>query len=166
MRNYIDSFLAYMKIERIASPLTIYDYNKELIRFFDFLSLRNILDINLISTRIVRQYFYHAKEKRGLGPSTISKIIAIIKSFFNYLEEEDITVKNPTRKIRVPKKIQLNDCQEGKIEVDELIELGKKFLLNLSSLWININNNSKRKFQDALFLYPYLVVVQILCLLI
>ncbi|GAH46518.1 unnamed protein product, partial [marine sediment metagenome] len=29
MRNYIDSFLAYMKIERIASTLTIYDYNKE-----------------------------------------------------------------------------------------------------------------------------------------
>ena len=48
MRNYIDSFLAYMKIERIASSLTIYDYDKELIRFFDFLSLRNILDINLI----------------------------------------------------------------------------------------------------------------------
>ena len=37
-----------MKIERIASSSTIYDYNKELIRFFDFLSSRNILDINLI----------------------------------------------------------------------------------------------------------------------
>ncbi len=37
-----------MKIEKIACPSTIYDYNKELIRFFDFLSLRNILDINLI----------------------------------------------------------------------------------------------------------------------
>ncbi|GAI06609.1 unnamed protein product, partial [marine sediment metagenome] len=105
MRNYIDSFLAYMKIERIACPSTIYDYSKELIRFFNFLSLRNILDINLISTRIVRQYFYYAKEKRGLGPSTISKIIATVKSFFNYLEEEDITIKNPTRKIKVPKKI-------------------------------------------------------------
>ena len=158
MRNYIDSFLAYIKIERIASSSTIYDYNKELIRFFNFLSSKNILDINLISTKIIRQYFYHAREKRGLGSSTISKIIATVKSFFNYLEE-DITVKNPTRKIRVPKKNQLNDCQEGKIEVDELIELAKKFLLNLSSLWINMNNNSKRKFQDALFLYPYLVVV-------
>ena len=147
-----------MKIERIACPSTIYDYNKELIRFFDFLSSKNILDIKLISTRIVRQYFYHSKEKRNLGSSTILKIIATVKSFFNYLEE-DITVKNPNRKIRVPKKIQLNDCQEVKIEVDELIELAKKFLLNLSSLWINMNNNSKRKFQDALFLYPYLVVV-------
>lgn len=121
MRNYIDSFLAYMKIERIASPLTIYDYNKELIRFFDFLSLRNILDINLISTRIVRQYFYHAREKRVLGSSTISKIIATVKSFFNYLEEEDITVKNPTRKIRVPKKINKIPSVMSKYEVDSVI---------------------------------------------
>jgi len=121
MRNYIDSFLAYMKIEKIASTSTIYDYNKELIRFFDFLSLRNILDINLISTRIVRQYFYYAKEKRSLGSSTISKIIATVKSFFNYLEEEDITVKNPTRKIRVPKKINKIPSVMSKYEVDLII---------------------------------------------
>ena len=110
-----------MKIERIASALTIYDYNKELIRFFDFLSSRNILDINLISTRIVRQYFYYAKEKRNLGSSTISKIIATVKSFFNYLEEEDITVKNPTRKIRVPKKINKIPSVMSKYEVDSVI---------------------------------------------
>ena len=110
-----------MKIERIASPLTIYDYDKELIRFFDFLSSKNILDINLISTRIVRQYFYHTKEKRGLGSSTISKIIATVKSFFNYLEEEDITVKNPTRKIRVPKKINKIPSVMSKYEVDLII---------------------------------------------
>ena len=122
MRNYIDSFLAYMKIERIASYSTIYDYNKKLIRFFDFLSLRNILDINLISIKIIRQYFYHAREKRSLGSSTISKIIAIIKIFFNYLEEEDITVKNPTRKIRVPKKInKIPSVMSNKYEVDLII---------------------------------------------
>ena len=121
MRNYIDSFLSYMKIEKIASASTIYDYNKELIRFFDFLSSKDILDINLISTRIVRQYFYYAKEKRGLGSSTISKVIAIVKSFFNYLEEEDITVKNPTRKIRVPKKINKIPSVMSKYEVDLII---------------------------------------------
>ncbi|GAI00089.1 unnamed protein product [marine sediment metagenome] len=121
MRNYIDSFLAYMKIERIACPSTIYDYNKELIRFFDFIISKNILDINLISTRIIRQYFYYAKEKRGLGSGTISKIIAIVKSFFNYLEEEDITVKNPTRKIRVPKKINKIPSVMSKYEVDSVI---------------------------------------------
>jgi len=110
-----------MKVEKIASPSTIYGYNKELKKFFDFLSSKNILDINLISTRIIRQYFYYAKENRNLGQSTISKIIATVKSFFNYLEEEDITVKNPTRKIRVPKKINKIPSVMSKYEVDLII---------------------------------------------
>jgi len=111
-----------MKTEKIASPSTIYSYNKELKKFFDFIISINILDINLISTRTVRQYFYYAKENRDLGQSTISKIIATIKSFFNYLEEEDITVKNPTRKIRVPKKVCRIPSVMSKYEVDLIIK--------------------------------------------
>jgi len=122
MRNYIDSFLAYMKIEKIASPSTIYGYNKELKKFIDYIISINILDINLISTRIIRQYFYYAKKNRGLGQSTISKIIATVKSFFNYLEEEEIIVKNPTRKIRVPKKVCRIPSVMSKYEVDLIIK--------------------------------------------
>jgi len=122
MRNYIDSFLAYMKIEKIASPSTIYCYNKELKKFFDFIISRNILDINLISTRMIRQYFYYAKENRNLCQSSISKIIATVKSFFNYLEEEDIIIKNPTRKIRVPKKICRIPSVMSKYEIDLIIK--------------------------------------------
>jgi len=40
MRNYIDSFLDYMKIEKIASPSAIYDYNKELRKFLIFYLLK------------------------------------------------------------------------------------------------------------------------------
>ena len=35
--DYIDSFLGYLKVEKISSPVTIYDYNKELQRFSGFL---------------------------------------------------------------------------------------------------------------------------------
>ena len=121
MRNYIDSFLAYMKTEKIASPSTIYGYNKELKKFIDYIISENISDINLISTSTVRQYFYYAKENRGLCQSSISKIIAIIKSFFNYLEEEEIIAKNPTRKIRVPKKVCRIPAVMSKYEVDLII---------------------------------------------
>jgi len=121
MRNYIDSFLAYMKIEKMASPVTIYGYRVELKKFFDFLSSENISDLNLISTRTVRQYFYQAKENRGLCQSSVSKIIATIKSFFNYLEEEDSIVKNPTRKIRVPQKKNKIPTVMSKYEVDLII---------------------------------------------
>ena len=121
MRDYIDSFLAYMKTEKMASPSTIYGYNKEVKKFFDYIYSIDISDINLISTRIIRQYFYHAKENRGLCQSSISKIISIAKSFFNYLEEDDIITKNPTRKIRVPKKVCRIPSVMSKYEVDLII---------------------------------------------
>jgi len=121
MRNYIDSFLSYMKVEKIASPSTIYGYNKEIKKLFDYLSSIKISDINLISTSTIRQYFYYARENRCLCQSSISKIIAIVKSFFNYLEEEDIIDKNPTRKIRVPKKICRIPSVMSKYEVDLII---------------------------------------------
>jgi site-specific recombinase XerD len=121
MRNYINSFLAYMKIEKMASTSTIYGYNRELEKFFDFLSSENISDLNLISTRTVRKYFYQAKENRGLCQSSVSKIIATVKSFFNYLEEEDSIVKNPTRKIKIPKKKNKIPIVMSKYEVDLII---------------------------------------------
>ncbi len=43
-----------MKTEKMASLSTIYGYNKEIRKFFDYLPSINILDINLISTRTVR----------------------------------------------------------------------------------------------------------------
>jgi len=110
-----------MKTEKMASPSTIYGYNKEVNKFLDYIISENIPDINLISTRIIRQYFYYAKDSRDLGQSTISKIISTVKSFFNYLEEEEIIVKNPTRKIRVPKKVCRIPSVMSKYEVDLII---------------------------------------------
>jgi len=121
MRNYIDSFLSYMKTEKIASPSTIYGYRKEVGKFIDYITYISITDINLISTSTIRQYFYYARENRNLCQSSISKMIATIKSFFNYLEEEEIIVKNPARKIRVPKKIYRIPSVMSKYEVDLII---------------------------------------------
>jgi len=122
MRNYIDNFLNYMKTEKIASPSTIYGYRKEVGKFIDYINSISITDVNLISTSTIRQYFYYSKENRGLCQSSISKIIATIKSFFNYLEEEEIIIKNPARKIRVPKKVCRIPSVMSKYEVDLIIK--------------------------------------------
>jgi len=110
-----------MKTEKIASPSTIYGYRKEVGKFIDYITSINIYDVNLISTSTIRQYFYQARENRGLCQSSISKIIATVKSFFNYLEEEDSIVKNPTRKIRVPKKKNKIPTVMSKYEVGLII---------------------------------------------
>ncbi len=121
MRDYINSFLDYLRIEKIASKVTIRDYGRELLRLQDFLFSNDISDINLISTRILRQYIYHAKGSRNLASSSTAKMIAIIKSFFNYLEEDEIIIKNPSRKIKVPKKTNKIPTVMSKHEVDLII---------------------------------------------
>jgi site-specific recombinase XerD len=117
----IDRFLDYLKIEKIASEVTLRDYYRELFRLNDFLLSKDISNINLISTRILRQYIYNAKESRNLASSSTAKLIAIIKSFFNYLEEDEIIIKNPSRKIKVPKKINKIPTVMSKHEVDLII---------------------------------------------
>lgn len=121
IRDYIDSFLGYLKVEKISSPVTIYDYNKELQRFSGFLIENNVSDIGSIGTSAIRKYFYHAKDSRDLAPSSVSKIIAIIKSFFNFLEEDEIITKNPSRKVKVPKKVCKIPSVMSKHEVDLII---------------------------------------------
>jgi site-specific recombinase XerD len=121
MLSTIERFLEYLKIERMASKVTLRDYYRELFRLNDFLLSKDIVDINLISTRILREYIYRSKESRNLASSSTSKLIAIIKSFFNYLEEDEVIAKNPTRKIKVPPKINKIPTVMSKHEVDNII---------------------------------------------
>ena len=65
---------------------------------------RKIKCIKNIKISQIRDYIYNIKESRNLSPATICKIIAIFKSYFNFLEEDEKIYKNPTRKIRLPKK--------------------------------------------------------------
>jgi len=121
MKMYINNFLSYQKVEKLSSTLTINDYRKELEKFIDYMDKNNITNIHQITTSIIRQYFYFIKDKRNLGQSSISKIIAIIKSFFNFLETEEIILKNPTRVIKVPKKISRAPEVISKYEIDLLL---------------------------------------------
>lgn len=115
---YRTKFLSYLSIERSCSPQTITTYNRELLKFANFLPDKNL---NSITTSILREYFFFVKESRKLSQSSISKVISIIKSFFNYLEEEEVISKNPSRKIRVPKKINRIPKVISKTEFDMLL---------------------------------------------
>ena len=115
---YRTKFLSYLSIERSCSPQTITTYDRELLKFANFLPDKNL---NSITTSLLREYFFYAKESRKLSQSSISKVIAIIKSLFNYLEEEEITSKNPSRKIRVPKKINRIPKVISRTEFDMLL---------------------------------------------
>lgn len=121
MRYYITNFLSYLKIEKNASPLTIYDYRLELEKFVHHLLKNNVTDINSVSISTIRSYIYHIKDVRNLSNTSIHKKIAILKSFFNFLAEEEIVLKNPAIRIKTPKKEVSAPRLISKFEINKII---------------------------------------------
>ncbi len=103
MDHYLPQYLSYLSIEKNCSPLTINDYRLELEKFSEYI-IKRTSDLNEINITLIRSYIHTIKEERNLSNTSIYKKIAILKSYFNFLEDEEVIVKNPTRKIRFPRK--------------------------------------------------------------
>lgn len=111
MSNLIDTFLADLKLLRNYSPNTIRDYGSELRLFFQSVPI----EPTLISEDNIKNYIRSLNCK----PSSINKKIAVIKSFFKYLHEQNIIKHNPAEKIkklkqdkRLPRYIKENTLKD------------------------------------------------------
>lgn len=93
----IKYFLAVKKLEG-AKKSTLYNYNLQLSRFAEFIR-KPTSSITTIDIRI-----YLASLPENLKDTSISSKISILKSFFSWLEIEDMIIKNPMRKIKNIKK--------------------------------------------------------------
>ena len=103
MRRLISDYLYFMRFEKNASPITISIYRSELERLSGFLDIKGISDPYKISVSTLREFIYKAREIRKLAPNSLRRNIAILKSYFGYLCEEDIITKNPTKRLKAPK---------------------------------------------------------------
>ena len=121
MREHVTGFMNYLRVEKQSSPATLDQYGRELSRFFYYLESTEITEIAAVTTSILRSYLYRCKEKRNLSDNSLCTIIAILKSFFNYLFEEEVIKKNPGRKIHTPKKKKTCPRVMTRHEVDRII---------------------------------------------
>ena len=94
--NNVYKFLDYLKYERGFSDYTIKSYKEDLTEFYDFALEKNI-DIDL-----VRDYLRKIYENKYSNRS-ISRKVSSLKSYFKYLESEDIIKDNFMRLISNPK---------------------------------------------------------------
>jgi site-specific recombinase XerD len=105
LEQYLQKYLTYLQIEKNCSPTTLHCYRAELEKLLAYLDDK-IANANDIKIDLLRDYIYGSCQKRKLSPNSIYKLISIFKSFFNYLEENGFMEKNPTRAIRLPRKIK------------------------------------------------------------
>ena len=103
--RHLDPFLSHLEVVRHLSPHTISSYKRDLTAFFTFLKEKHD------SGEEVRDHdirgFVAQERRRDLSARSIQRALSSIRSFFNYLLDEEVVESNPAANISSPKSTQL-----------------------------------------------------------
>lgn len=104
MEQWIDRFLDYLKLERNASAHTVKAYAEDLFAFRGHLTQEagGIPAIDAISTRSIRN-FIGSLHREGFKPTSISRRLSSLRSFFRFVCLRGGLERNPTEGLRSPK---------------------------------------------------------------
>lgn len=141
MNQLINKFYEYLLYQKNYSQYTALSYKNDIIVYRKYLNGENIdyLDIKYSD---VRFYLIYLKEKRRENNSSISRNLSALRSFYNYLIDNNITNNNPFNYISGPKKekklpryFEYNELEELFSAIDTDTYYGKRDLLILEMLY-------------------------------
>jgi tyrosine recombinase XerC len=111
MQTIVDKYFMYMRAGRDASPYTIRTYQNALVGnlkrgkekgFFQFLMMKKIDSLEAVNRQVLRDYMFWLMQQ-GVAKSSIANKISAIRSFYRYLQREEIIKENPLEKVSSPK---------------------------------------------------------------
>ena len=102
MKQRITSFLSYLKNEKKASENTILSYGRDLKEFVSFLEKMEIPNFTAVNKTTILAYNYEMKKQKK-ADSTISRSMASLRAFFQYLIQIGEIAESPTFGIELPK---------------------------------------------------------------
>ncbi len=127
IQNTFNEFLDYMRSEKNASELTIDSYVSDFKIFISYFVENGIAtDIQKIEVTDIRAYIVFLKKEKKYANETIRRKINSLRSFFNYLVDQDYLIKNPMRTIRAPKKEERLPVFFTEDEVAKLLGVAKR----------------------------------------
>jgi integrase/recombinase XerC len=102
LTGYIERFMTWLTDEKGYSRHTIVNYRRDLLEFVDEAGRET--DIGSIDTRIIRNYIYSLKSKNK--SSSVARKLSALRTFFKFLELEQVVHHNPMGSISTPKQEQ------------------------------------------------------------
>ena len=104
MKSKLNKFLRYLQIEKGFSQGTIEAYQLDIEKgLTPFLHQRGKFEVGEVTKDDIRAYLDYVATARGNSNATRARKLAAIKSFFNYLVENEGLEVNPAASIRSPK---------------------------------------------------------------
>ena len=101
LQDWIDRFISNLA-QRNLSPHTRSNYNRDLATLKDFCVKQGVSDWTTLDVHHVRA-FVAARHRQGLAPKSIQRLLAAIRSFYEFLQEEHAAKRNPAEGVRAPK---------------------------------------------------------------
>ncbi|WP_249869795.1 tyrosine recombinase XerC [Oceanobacillus saliphilus] len=120
--KYSEAFVEYLQIEKNASPYTVKYYRNDLEIFFEFLDREGIRDLNEVGQRDIRIFLTNLYDKQ-LGRRSVSRKISSLRSFYRFLEREEMVNDNPFVNIYLPKASKTVPGFLYKEELEKLFEV-------------------------------------------
>lgn len=98
----IREFIAYLHNIKKTSVNTEVSYQRDLKKMAEFLSERGIRNINEVKELHLEGYISYM-ERENFASSSISRSVASIRAFFQYLWKEGVIGKDPAQSLKPPK---------------------------------------------------------------
>lgn len=102
MKQEIEEFVRYLKEIRNATENTTDSYERDLKKLEHYLSEQGIGNVTQVNATNLNSYILYL-EKEGKKPSTISRSIASMKAFFQYLQKQGTIKEELTEELKSPK---------------------------------------------------------------
>ncbi|MDZ7766672.1 MAG: site-specific tyrosine recombinase XerD [Melioribacteraceae bacterium] len=98
MQDFIDEYLAILKLERNLSENSIRSYKSDLKKFIVFLEKNSVNDWNVVNHKSISLFLQELK-REGLTGTSAARYLSSIRGFFEYLSVNNYIEKDPTEKV-------------------------------------------------------------------
>lgn len=102
MEKLVDSFIQYIRDYKGVSQNTVMAYKRDLKSFILFIKSADIDSVRSICRQDIIDYLFQL-QNMGKAISTVSRNIATLRAFFQYLCKQNIIVDDPSANIESPK---------------------------------------------------------------
>ena len=103
----VSSYLTFLTSEKRASPKTIENYARDLMRFFEFLfdhleGDASLEDLAALSVSDFRAFLAH-RRREGLSAKSIARTLSSLRGFYGHLEREGLATNHALKRLKTPK---------------------------------------------------------------
>ena len=102
MRGEVHRFEQYLREVKQASENTVQSYRRDLMQMITYLEEKEIREAAKVTKTSLHGYILHMEEQ-GKAATTISRMMAAIKAFFNYECMQARIRRNPAESLHAPK---------------------------------------------------------------